>query len=1145
MAENSYRSSIEEAKKDIAQIKAGIEGIGTAISGLNSDVLNKLNKAFQVKSPQELANSIKQVDAATSQLKEKTEFLARETERLQRARQKLTVAYQQGKLEERISVQNAKEAAIANSKMVGAYDKLNLKLKQKGRELRNLIAAEQKNTKEIKRAQREYDKLTKKVNQANAATGNFTKGGLGGAVRGIRNLLGAFGLASGVYIFADMAKQGFQLAKRLDSLNFAMKAIITDTNELARAQSFLADISERYGAGIVSLTERYTKFTAAAKQANVASADIEAIFGSFTKISGVLGLREDELNGVFLALEQMLSKGKVTTEELRRQLGERLPGAFGIMAQTLQVLNPDMEITVQTLDDMLKKGEVLSAEVLPEFARQAELALGTSTIDRVETLNASTTRLSNAWVNLVGGITKDGGAISTALTFIIDGMASLLSGLGPDVVKVARDEFQNMSDAIYNTGKASKVAAEESRKLLKEYESLTKKGVTPTLEEKKRLDEIVLLLTDHLGDSVVSLNEETNALELNTEAVKLQIKAKRLAADAEASTLAGRMMNAKDEIAELQKEKERAERELATRKGLISEEDQRHADAIRNSQSYNAMELPESVEKYNEAQRELTRITKEQAEQEKRRLDLLTKLQSFGYSEETIEGLLGTADAAKKATDGLNEEFGALTVKAALEKNIASEKARYDATDPNDTEARKAILVGIEIMEKNLEIWELNTKAKKEDGKTIKQIKDGSIAYFEAIISGLKDEQSRLEVTTEGWREKQDAIERNEHAIHKLKVGWDALNASLGEGMSKEGEVIDTTGLDKFAQDVMFEERRQAMLEAMKTGEMDMLQSINEQILANSKNLSEEQLDALKEQMAAEEEVLKASYDQRKDIEKAFNDAKLELVEAGIEAIGDRRVKDVEDEIHRNREYYAELLDNEALTEDQRAAIEARREKREVELEKKKRKREKEAFLLKQGFALAEIGLNLAQTLSAITLAAQQIATTLPFPLGGIMSAQHILTNKPEAIATAAISTGMVLAQTIPQLYTGTDNADAGWALVDEKRPEVHTDKYGNIKSMGQDGPNFRMLAKGDKIYPSHEHFFNSFGESEMQKAIWDMNMSSNGEILNNSQVDNSLLASIGRLEKSNAKVWGEVKKLASRPINNNVKVQLEDKRAY
>ena len=41
-----------------------------------------------------------------------------------------------------------------------------------------------------------------------------------------------------------------------------------------------------------------------------------------------MGLSADQTSGVLLALQQMISKGTVQAEELRGQLGERLPGAL-------------------------------------------------------------------------------------------------------------------------------------------------------------------------------------------------------------------------------------------------------------------------------------------------------------------------------------------------------------------------------------------------------------------------------------------------------------------------------------------------------------------------------------------------------------------------------------------------------------------------------------------------------------------------------------------------------------------------------------------------------------------------------------------------------------------------------------------------
>src|SRR5690606_24655709 len=108
-------------------------------------------------------------------------------------------------------------------------------------------------------------------------------GGLLAATRGVSSLLAAFGVVGGLYLFADLVKQGFNLARTLDSLNFAQKTIISNNAELARTQSFLAQITEDYGAAVVTTTERYTKFLAAAKQSNVSLNDTEEIFGTMTK----------------------------------------------------------------------------------------------------------------------------------------------------------------------------------------------------------------------------------------------------------------------------------------------------------------------------------------------------------------------------------------------------------------------------------------------------------------------------------------------------------------------------------------------------------------------------------------------------------------------------------------------------------------------------------------------------------------------------------------------------------------------------------------------------------------------------------------------------------------------------------------------
>ena len=53
------------------------------------------------------------------------------------------------------------------------------------------------------------------------------------------------------------------------------------------------------------------------------------IYEALTRAAGAYHMAADRTNDMMIAVTQMLSKGKVAAEELRRQLGNTLPGAFG------------------------------------------------------------------------------------------------------------------------------------------------------------------------------------------------------------------------------------------------------------------------------------------------------------------------------------------------------------------------------------------------------------------------------------------------------------------------------------------------------------------------------------------------------------------------------------------------------------------------------------------------------------------------------------------------------------------------------------------------------------------------------------------------------------------------------------------------
>jgi len=167
----------------------------------------------------------------------------------------------------------------------------------------------------------QYDRLSQSVNNIDKKVDLQKKESLIDKFKELGKSVVAYGAAmfSVDSIIQFFTNTLFNMTKELDSLEFSMKTVIKSSSELDKTQKFLSNTAKNYGHDLLTLSERYIKFRAASIQSNMSAQETMNIFNSVAKAAGVLGLKTDEVNGVFLALEQMISKGKVTTEELRRQ----------------------------------------------------------------------------------------------------------------------------------------------------------------------------------------------------------------------------------------------------------------------------------------------------------------------------------------------------------------------------------------------------------------------------------------------------------------------------------------------------------------------------------------------------------------------------------------------------------------------------------------------------------------------------------------------------------------------------------------------------------------------------------------------------------------------------------------------------------
>lgn len=237
----------------------------------------------------------------------------------------------------------------------------------------------------------------------------------GNAGRSVSNLEGALrkisGLVAGAFTTAAIVAFTRDLTRtvaEMESLQRSFQAITGSASQAAATMQYLSRFSQQLGLDLRSTAEAYKILAASAKGTTMEGDQIKMVFESIARASAALGLSAEDTKGVMLALGQMLSKGTVQAEELRGQLGERMPGAFQAAARA-------MGVTTAELGKMLEKGEVIAADFLPKFAAEMEnVAKGAGELGT--TLEASMNRASSAWTNFQTAIGDAGFAkLATAV----------------------------------------------------------------------------------------------------------------------------------------------------------------------------------------------------------------------------------------------------------------------------------------------------------------------------------------------------------------------------------------------------------------------------------------------------------------------------------------------------------------------------------------------------------------------------------------------------------------------------------------------------------------------------------------------------------------------------------------------------------
>lgn len=209
----------------------------------------------------------------------------------------------------------------------------------------------------------------------------------------VRKIVGPLAIAAAGFLSVaagvNELRAGVGAAVEIESISRSLNVAAGSALAGADAMTFVRQEADRLGTSLAPTARGFAQMSAASIGTTLAGEGVRDIFSAVTEATSLLGLTAADTEGALRAINQIMSKGTVQAEELRGQLGERIPGAFQIMARGLDVTTPK-------LNKMLEQGQVLATVALPAFARELRKTFGTDVTTRFNTAAAGLARFQTA-----------------------------------------------------------------------------------------------------------------------------------------------------------------------------------------------------------------------------------------------------------------------------------------------------------------------------------------------------------------------------------------------------------------------------------------------------------------------------------------------------------------------------------------------------------------------------------------------------------------------------------------------------------------------------------------------------------------------------------------------------------------------------
>ena len=251
-----------------------------------------------------------------------------------------------------------------------------------------LTKAARQNTSDLKNVTKAADALDKEIDQV-GKTGQF-------ALSKLKGLGAAVAAAFTVDTITRFVRSSVEARIELDRYRNALLAVTGSQKEADREFEFAEDLANRLGIEVGSTADSYTRWIAASKGSRLEGEKGRAVFVAVAEAVKATGGGAEQTRGALTALEQIVSKTIVSTEELQQLSEGRIPGAFRIAAEAIREEGESIEEANIRLRKLLATGKLAADDFLPKFASALQNGFGGKRLEAaISSTESGIVRLQN------------------------------------------------------------------------------------------------------------------------------------------------------------------------------------------------------------------------------------------------------------------------------------------------------------------------------------------------------------------------------------------------------------------------------------------------------------------------------------------------------------------------------------------------------------------------------------------------------------------------------------------------------------------------------------------------------------------------------------------------------------------------------